>query len=140
MSIQDAFVEAYVETIKFLQSKGKKVIFAIDVPELGMDLKSCFKRLVNISNRDVANCTNDRTIMDARQKEYRELIVKIQQKVPNLLIYDPTSAFCDENKCYGKRDGIALYLDANHLNIEGAKVLGQDFKKWAIEHKIINGL
>jgi hypothetical protein len=133
---QEAFVEGYVETINYFHSLGKKVIFAIDIPELGVDPRTCFKRPINISKQDAADCLVHRDVVQARQKEYRELVAKIQQRVPSLLVYDPISAFCDDIKCYGKKNNIIYYYDDDHLNTEGAKLLINHFYKWLIKKAI----
>jgi hypothetical protein len=51
----------------------------------------------------------------------------------SLLIYDPTNLFCNEKKCYGKKNDIIYYADDDHLNLEGSKILVDDFKKWFSE-------
>lgn len=38
-------------------------------------------------------------------------------------ILDPTPYLCDAQRCYGNRDGIVLYHDADHLSETGNKVL-----------------
>ncbi|XVN42678.1 MAG: SGNH hydrolase domain-containing protein [Candidatus Rickettsia vulgarisii] len=135
ISKQNAFVEGYVETIEYLLAQGKKVIFVIDFPELGVEPTSCLKRVVNIYQKEISNCLVNRRVVDERQKEYRELVNQIQQKVPSLIIYDPITAFCDEEKCYGKRNDIIYYSDNNHLNLEGSKLLINHFKNWFFDER-----
>jgi len=130
MSSEQAFIEGYVEVINLLISKGKKVIFVIDWPELGIDPKSCVKRPMTITEREVSECIITRDTVNNRQKKYRELIAEIKTRVPSLMIYDPISVFCDNEKCYGKKDHIIYYLDDDHLNMRGAKLLIEDFQKW----------
>jgi peptidoglycan/LPS O-acetylase OafA/YrhL len=123
------YVEGYVELINFLNSQGKKVVFVIDNPAIGFDPKTCLKRPLNFWKK-MPVCSLDRSDVDARQKKYRELVAEIQQRVPSLLVYDPNHLFCDEHKCYVKKDGIILYYDQDHLNQEGAKILVNDFVRW----------
>jgi peptidoglycan/LPS O-acetylase OafA/YrhL len=127
---KENYVEGYVELINFLISLGKKVIFAVDIPELGIDPKSCIKRAINPTNKNIHNCLIDKKEVDARQKEYRELIAEIQKRCPSLLVYDPTPAFCDELYCYGKKGDIIYYNDDDHLNVAGAQILYNHFMKW----------
>ncbi len=126
----EAFVEGYVETINYLIAKGKKVVFVIDIPELGIDPKACVNRPISIFRKEVASCLLDRKIVDERQKEYRVLVEKIKKRVPSLLVYDASSLFCDDDKCYGKIGNTVIYGDDDHLNIEGAKILINDFQQW----------
>jgi hypothetical protein len=125
ISSKDAFVENYINTITFLHQKGKKVIFVIDVPELGEDPKLCVDRLFH----KASPCIIARNIVDERQKEYRALVQEIKRKAPDLLIYDATAPFCDEEKCYGKRD-VIYYGDDDHLNLHGSEFLIKDFILW----------
>ena len=129
-SKSDAFVNGYVEMIKFLLSKGKKVIFMIDYPELGIDPALCFKRLFSLSKNEKHSCLLDKTIVDTRQKEYRELVTRIQEQVPSLIIYDALPAFCDKDICYGKKNNVIYYGDDDHLNIVGSDILIRHFKNW----------
>lgn len=39
-------------------------------------------------------------------------------------LVDLTNYFCDREKCYGVIGGVAVYYDANHLNVEYSKQLG----------------
>jgi peptidoglycan/LPS O-acetylase OafA/YrhL len=130
ISHKEAFVAGYVEIIRFLQLKGKKVILMIDFPELGIDPESCFKRKLSLYKDRCNDCTLERGVVDARQKEYREMIQSIQHSVPNLLVYDPTPAFCSKDKCYGKMGSVIYYGDDDHLNLNGSTLLINHFKNW----------
>jgi len=119
--------------IEFLLLKGKKVIFAIDFPELGEDPLLCFKRSFSLTTKPSKDCVLERKIVATRQEEYRTLIHKIQQRIPALLVYDPISAFCNQDKCYGKRNDIIYYGDDDHLNLEGSRLLATHFKNWLLK-------
>lgn len=129
ISDKEAFVKGYVEMIEFLLSKGKKVIFAVDYPELGMDPLLCRKRSFSLT-APLSECILKKHIVSKRQEEYRKLIQEIKQYTPDVLIYDPTSAFCEHDKCYGAKGDIIYYGDTHHLNIEGSRLLMNDFKNW----------
>jgi hypothetical protein len=124
------FMEQYMKIIQLVVQSGKKVVFVVDPPELGFNPKSCIKRPFSISKKDIHDCTINKELVDARQKEYRELIVQMKERIPSLLIYDPTPAFCDEKKCYAKDVNNILYVDGDHLSEHGAKLLIKDFENW----------
>ncbi|NRB11478.1 MAG: hypothetical protein HRU35_07730 [Rickettsiaceae bacterium] len=67
---EEYFVKGYVELIKFLISKDKKVIFAIDVPEFGYHSKKCITRNISLSKKKTHSCVMDRNVVDKRQKRY----------------------------------------------------------------------
>ena len=137
VSSQEAFVEGYVEMIEFLLSKGKKVIFAIDYPELGIDPTTCLKRPFYLSNKERSDCLLGRNVVDERQKEYRDLVTKIQLRVPSIIVYDPYEIFCNQAKCDGKKGDTILYGDDDHLNLEGCKLLMHHFKSWLLEQGLL---
>jgi hypothetical protein len=129
-SSKELFVEGYVELANFLFQKGKKVIFVVDVPEIGFDPRKCIKKPIQIIDKEVSKCVVPRSEVDIRQKEYRELIAEIKKRVPELMVYDPTPIFCDSENCYAKKDDLLLYYDDDHLNHLGTKILIDDFNKW----------
>jgi peptidoglycan/LPS O-acetylase OafA/YrhL len=129
-SNQEAFVQGYVEVINHVLSQGKQVIFMVDTPELGLDPHGCLKRPVMEAWVPSQSCQVSRKSLDNREKEYRQLIEKIRQRVPSLLIYDPTAVFCDSEQCFAQHQGKILYADTHHLTTDGAILVGHDFKKW----------
>jgi peptidoglycan/LPS O-acetylase OafA/YrhL len=137
VSNQEAFVEGYSNMARWLISKGKKVIFAADFPELGVEPQSCVSRSLSFSKKKASACLLQRSVVDERQRLYRELIMDVQRQVPSILVYDPTSAFCDQDICYGKRDNIIYYGDDDHLNQNGSGVLFEHFKAWLLNQGIL---
>jgi peptidoglycan/LPS O-acetylase OafA/YrhL len=126
MSSQQAFVEGYVEVSKRLLALGKKVVFVIDVPEFGINPEVCIaNRPVAFRNQSLPSCVLSRGVVDARQKEYRQLVAQIQAQVPGLLVYDTRDVFCNEVSCASKDSSEVYFYDNNHVNLSGsAKLLG----------------
>ena len=56
---------------------------------------------------------------------YRRLLREIVETTPGLAHWDASEAFCDEQVCWAKRDGIMFYRDRHHLSLAGARVLGE---------------
>ena len=124
MSSQQAFVAGYVEVSQQLLALGKKVVFVIDVPEFGINPEVCIaNRPVAFRNQSLPSCVLSRAVVDARQKEYRELIGQIQAQVPRLLVYDTRGMFCDEVSCASKDDKHVYFYDNNHVNLSGSAKL-----------------
>lgn len=44
-------------------------------------------------------------------------------------ILDPLAYFCDDDACYGDKDGLPIYYDDNHLNERGGQLLTPMFKE-----------
>lgn len=130
ISSQKAFVEGYVDIIEKIIGLGKKSIFAIDVPELGIGITKCAGRHLPFMAPTHLTCNIDVRLVQKRQREYRQLIEEIKSRVPSLLVYDPFPIFCDDKLCYGELGGDLIYRDADHLNERGSKILMDDFQRW----------
>jgi peptidoglycan/LPS O-acetylase OafA/YrhL len=131
MSSRQAFVAGYVEVSKQLMALGKKVVFVIDVPEFGINPEVCIaNRPVAFRNQSLPSCVLSRAVVDARQKEYRQLIGQIQAQVPRLLVYDTRGMFCDEVSCASKDDRHVYFYDNNHVNLSGSAKLLDGLSAW----------
>lgn len=131
MSSQQAFVNGYVEVSKRLLALGKKVVLVIDVPEFGINPEVCIaNRPVAFRNQSLPNCVLGRAVVDARQKEYRELVARIQAQAPGLLVYDTRGVFCDALTCASKDSGQVYFYDNNHVNLSGSAKLLEGLGVW----------
>ncbi|WP_426177116.1 acyltransferase family protein [Massilia sp. TWR1-2-2] len=131
MPSHQAFVAGYVEVAKQLLALGKKVVFVIDVPEFGINPEVCIaNRPVAFRNQSLPSCVLSRVVVDARQRQYRELIGQIQAQVPGLLVYDTRAAFCSETSCASKDDRQVYFYDNNHVNLSGSAKLLDDLAAW----------
>lgn len=134
---REAFLTGYTQTIQQLQKEGKRVIFMLEWPELGIDPKGCAgSRLLNIDREKAApsSCLISRKAVDARQAEYRSLVKELTRRNPELEIYDPLPLFCDTHSCRGMRGDHMYYIDDDHLSILGSQMVIQDFKHWLKTH------
>ncbi len=132
VDINKIFVDGYTDTIQRLRKLGKKVVFVIDYPELGMDAKFCVEaRPFTFGKKPaVLSCVNPRSAVDARQKFYREKIAAIQRRNPGLLVYDTLPVFCSDTECTGKDDRHIFYHDDDHLSNSGSKMLLDKIVAW----------
>ena len=60
----------------------------------------------------------------ARKYFYNNLKIRVNN-VPNIKIFDSFENFCDGNlqKCKVQKSGELLYIDSNHLSLEGYKLI-----------------
>lgn len=131
MSNQDAFVNGYVEVSKQLVALGKTVVFAIDVPEFGINPEVCIaNRPVAFRNQALPSCIISRALVDQRQSEYRALVKRIQAQVPALRVYDSGAVFCDAAQCASKDGSQVYFYDNNHVNLSGSAKLLTDLAAW----------
>lgn len=126
MSSQQAFVNGYVEVSRRLVALGKKVVLMIDVPEFSIHPEYCIaNRPLGFRNQTLPTCVLSRTVVDARQREYRALVAQIQAQVPQLTVFDPIGVFCDSANCASKDASHVYFYDNNHVNLSGSsKLLG----------------
>lgn len=123
------------ETFAMLSESGKKVIYIIDVPELGRDNKECLSEMGEkyrifgpkapgrIIKKSV--CRVNRTEFDERVKRFHSLIKSVGRDFPKITIIDPTDIFCDRDYCYGYREDYLLYADYDHLNNNGSLAVAE---------------
>lgn len=116
------YERALAETVNRLLAAGKKVVFVIDNPELGFDPLSCVQsRPVQLSRTPRAPCAVPTEIVEARNKEYRQIVDRVAARYPALIVEDSQRALCDKKYCWAMIDGDLLYMDGDHLNRAGAK-------------------
>lgn len=111
--------------------KNSNVIYAIDVPELGIDY-GCEKlskeidvgplKLHDLVEKLPANyCYVSRRAYDERSQRYKNLVRRVLSDFPKVKLFDPTNYFCDRTKCKGfdSKYGF-LYRDVDHLSENGS--------------------
>jgi hypothetical protein len=115
-------LDGYASTIRRIEGAGKQVVLALDVPELDFDPAYCVTRLWTATWLG-RQCIMDRRSVDDRQRDYRNLIQRLQAEDPRLIVFDPLPLLCDGQWCYAKRNGLLLYRGGNHLSVEGSRLV-----------------
>jgi hypothetical protein len=116
----EVFKDGVTATVKRLQEAGKEVMYALQVPELGVSPRDCLGRPLFLLNE--ASCKVSRTVYEQRMKEYRGIMSAIAAE-RHISLFDPESAMCSGDDCYMSRDAVLLYADDNHLSIAGSRRL-----------------
>ncbi len=130
------------KTLQLLVSLNKTVFFVIDVPEIGLDPRYCkqnysvggVENTPIIKRSYISDCTVSRDVYEARIKDYKQLTAKVLAEFPQVIVFDPTKYFCDEEKCQGIKDGKLLYRDGDHLSVDGSKYLAKYLAPVIREH------
>lgn len=117
------------QTLDKLAKTGKKVVFFVDVPELGFDTKSCvdFRPLKITSKSKRVPCALARGDFDKQAHDYHEIVESVLADYPQVTRFDAWKYFCDDEWCYGMRDQKVLYRDSGHLSQDGSDYLAQMF-------------
>ncbi|MCY4290925.1 MAG: acyltransferase family protein, partial [Roseovarius sp.] len=119
--------------VELLQNENLNVVYAVDVPELGIDhgcggidkVIEIYGLKINDFIKDISLdpnlCSVSRNLYDKRVKAYKELVFGILADFPEVTLFDPTDHFCDEMHCRGYIEGYGyLYYDADHLSESGS--------------------
>jgi hypothetical protein len=127
-----AYLDGYNDIIKQLLLAGKRVVFLVTWPELGVDPVGCVgSRLLSVSKKvEAVDCRVPVAVVRERQAEYRAMIEKIKQQNPAVEVYDPHNLFCDHQFCYGIRNGHLYYEDDDHISAYGSMTVINDLQKW----------
>jgi peptidoglycan/LPS O-acetylase OafA/YrhL len=123
----EIFTRALDETLRRLTAAGKRVVFLHAIPELPFNARDCVTWRPNgfVNRTPRPDCRFSRALHDARSLEFRPLLDAVLAKYPTIRVFDPVPLLCDEQSCYGRRDGLLLYRDDDHLSLDGAYWLGR---------------
>ena len=113
------------------RNENLEVIFAIDVPELGIDF-GCqyFSKELSIlgfavgdlvTSFPLSECHIAKEVYDERAGAYRKLVYKVLEEYPTVHVFDPSLYSCSETECHGYLEDYGyLYRDADHLSVHGS--------------------
>lgn len=122
--LQQIFTNALASTLNQLLAKNKRVIFVLPNPDLSYDIKCCLNeyRPVRLSYNDDKVCAEPvSAYLDRGGREYREWVASVLINFPQVKVFDAAKPLCDEDKCWGMKDGKVLYRDSAHLSIDGSE-------------------
>jgi hypothetical protein len=138
------FRQTLLELSKLTKSK---IIFALDVPELGID-RGCNSGIkeVQFGNFRVSDlvskvppekCFVKKTEYDNRVVRYKALVLSILKDFPEVLYFDPSDSFCNEIICKGHDSEFGyLYRDVDHLSDSGSNFYARTLVKSLSEYDL----
>lgn len=110
-------------TVKALLAQGKRIVWVLDVPELGFDPHECLRRPDWLS-RPEEHCGISEDSYEERSKDYRSALKAISQRYQGVDIWDPKNRLCHNGFCGALTPTEVLYQDDDHLTIHGSRRLG----------------
>lgn len=126
-SYRELYLQAMRKTVSRFLNSGKKVVFIIDNPELGFDPLSCVElRPVQLFAKPRNPCAVPRSQVNARNQEYLDVVAQVAAEFPKLIVVDPERTLCDAEYCWAMRNGELLYMDGDHLNRAGTRLVVKD--------------
>lgn len=122
------------DTLNYLTARDRKIIFVLDNPDLNFNPKSCIESRPLRLTKDLKEpCAIPRSSFDKRSKEFRDLANSVLKDFPSVKVFDAATQLCDQDWCWAIKDGKMLYLDSDHLSLEGARVMATEILKLSSE-------
>lgn len=121
----DEFAQLYIENACAL-STTRPVYLMRPIPEMRIDVPDVLSKEMLLGSR------RDTTISLAEYRKRNDFVWRIQDMANErcgVAILDPLPYLCDDELCYGSRNGTPLYRDDNHLNRDGSYLLVPMFVK-----------
>ncbi|MCQ8181972.1 acyltransferase [Methylomonas sp. SURF-1] len=127
------FISGYVASINEILKFGKQVIFVEDVPEIGVEARSCVEdRPIKITDKVRPDCNVPRKSFDQRNTNYRHAVGSINAATENRIkIFPAYEYLCDESSCgAGLEDDVSYFYDDDHLSLRGSHYIFGKFSEW----------
>jgi len=133
----ERFRSSMAKLLDILAADGeRRVLLVGPVPELHLkDPYNCIA-LTRSFDLSVDSCGVPRREVEARRQRTVTIMRELVQDRPNIRFIDPIDLFCDATLCMPLQDGAIAYMDSNHLNAFGAKLLYHRFRNdflWAFK-------
>lgn len=120
--------EQFLTDFSRLHKAGKKLVLIYPIPEVGWDTPKYLANLIVRKNYKDDVSTSLETYLQRSQSSYA-VLDEFASSNSNVYKVLPQDAFCDAKRCYGSIDQHPLYLDSNHINNSGAKILIKELVK-----------
>ena len=119
--------DALARTFETLLAAKKEVVFFLPNPYLNFNHKLCIPRPLKWIPID-ETCAISAPLANYLEGTYRNQVLSVTRRFPDVKVFDPYKYFCDEEYCYAKRNNKILYsFDGAHLSVDGAYWIGQYF-------------
>ena len=116
-------------TVGRLRERGLAVLIVADIPEFGSNPGLCIAQELRM-NRSEDRCAMETKIALVQLASTEPIIREIVRQYPDVHVVWPLDAFCDARRCSAIRNGVVLYRDEDHLNVDGARYLSRMADKW----------
>ena len=116
---------------------GANVVIVLPLPDFqatrkGSDMRPCVKQWYRPILKEDCLMKASRNALANEIRPIAKWFSSEQQHYPNLYIYDPFELFCEKDAEYCKnyKGSKRVYLDDDHLNVYGARILAPDFARF----------
>jgi len=116
-SLRQVPVADMIDTIRSLQSSGKKVFVTDDTPDFSFDPALCKFR---------GECTEDASSFIGRYNTYQQALRDVVDSVSGVELIRTSEYLCNAEVCKMGDNGKLYYRDPNHLSIPGSQFVGAE--------------
>lgn len=110
-------------TLKMLVNTGKQIFVMDDIPAFPFDPEKC--KYGRRFSSGTSTCEMSVSDYQNQKKYYSAILSSALKENPAVKLLRIDDLLCDTQLCKMTADGILLYRDSNHLNIEGSKYLAE---------------
>ncbi|WP_308910237.1 acyltransferase family protein [Pseudokordiimonas caeni] len=137
ISPREALWQDFARTISLLAQKKRRVFVMLPIPEIRSDIRNLIYKEVNsdlIESKDrkfYFSYMHSYGLLGSSYSYYKErnefVLKKFRETVwpSNVVLFDPTSSFCDRQTCWAIRNGVPMYFDSNHPSLDAARTLAE---------------
>jgi peptidoglycan/LPS O-acetylase OafA/YrhL len=120
---------ALEKTVDAITALGIRVLLIGQPPEFFQDPSVCFVER-SILRRNASDClTQPRASAEPHLRASKAILQQVASSSTAATYVSLDSILCDDKVCRAWQDGQPLYADASHLDLAGAKVLGNALAK-----------
>jgi hypothetical protein len=113
------FEERLKDTLSRITASGALPVIIEGMPNLGQTEAKCPIR------KKLYNADLECKVEDRPNKYFSRLMDEFVVTFPDLIVLRPRDLICRDLACETELEGIPLFRDTSHLNLEGSKLLGR---------------
>lgn len=91
--------------------------------------EDCLLRPFRVGFRET--CSIALEYWDDSESVWLEFEREVRERFPDVRIFDPNAAYCDEHSCNYLDRGVPVMRDAVHLSLHGSEMVALEFVDWA---------
>jgi len=114
-------------TLRLLDSAGKRIYYFLPVVEPGFDPRLCVGSLP-FGRRPPYSCVIEKANNDTKSEPIRTIASRVLERFPKVILVDPNTAFCANDKCPIIQNSHSIFKDDNHLSWPGSLMLSTIFQ------------
>jgi hypothetical protein len=113
------YLASFTEIVRRLSASGKRVYVVKPIPDLSINVE----RYIFTDYRPEMSNKPTGASLEYYHARNRLILTSMDElkKLPNVTLLDPVASFCGRDQCASIIDGNAMYVDDNHLSVEGAR-------------------